>query len=238
MQDARVDPQVDRLATVDHHNLERQRAQRRFVVGRALLGLAGARMSTHHRWHFRRRWQELHHRIQQRLNPSVAQRGTTQHRHRLVCQGYTANGRTQSRGIDRLSGQIQLGQRVIDIGNPLDQLLARRANNRQIILGGLKHLGRVVFFARKQHALLVNQIVDALKLVLGADRLLNRDWIGIQGLFDIGQHRLEVGTDAVHLVDEGHARDVELVGLVPDRLGLRLNAIDGGHDHDRTVEHP
>ena len=33
---------------------------------------------------------------------------------------------------------------------------------------------------------------------------------------------LEVGADAVHLVDEGDARHAVAVGLAPDRLGLRL----------------
>ena len=34
VQDAGVDPQVDRLAAVDHDHLERQRAQRRLIVRR------------------------------------------------------------------------------------------------------------------------------------------------------------------------------------------------------------
>jgi hypothetical protein len=48
---------------------------------------------------------------------------------------------------------------------------------------------------------------------------------------------LEVGADAVHLVDEADARDVVLVGLAPDRLGLGLDAGDGVEHRDRAVEH-
>ena len=43
---------------------------------------------------------------------------------------------------------------------------------------------------------------------------------------------LEVGADAVHLVDERDPRDAVLVGLAPDRLGLRLDAgdrVEHGH---------
>ena len=48
---------------------------------------------------------------------------------------------------------------------------------------------------------------------------------------------VEVGAGAVHLVDEADARDVVAVGLAPDRLGLRLDALDGVEDGDRAVEH-
>ena len=48
---------------------------------------------------------------------------------------------------------------------------------------------------------------------------------------------LEVRADAVHLVDERDARDVVLVGLAPDGLGLRLDAGDRVEQRDRAVEH-
>ena len=55
-----------------------------------------------------------------------------------------------------------------------------------------------------------------------------------RGRLQAGLHHVdgavEVGADAVHLVDEAHARDLVLVGLTPHGLGLRL---DTGH----RVEH-
>ena len=48
---------------------------------------------------------------------------------------------------------------------------------------------------------------------------------------------LEVGADAVHLVDVGDARDLVLVGLAPDGLGLWLYARDGVEQGDSTIEH-
>ena len=52
-------------------------------------------------------------------------------------------------------------------------------------------------------------------------------------------HReVEVGADLVHLVDEADARNVVLVGLPPDLLGLRLDAFLAVEHGDGTVEHP
>ena len=48
----------------------------------------------------------------------------------------------------------------------------------------------------------------------------------------------KVGADTVHLVDERQTRNVVLVGLAPDRLGLRLHPADRTEDGDRAVEHP
>jgi hypothetical protein len=48
---------------------------------------------------------------------------------------------------------------------------------------------------------------------------------------------VEVRADAVHLVDERDARDVVLVGLAPDGLGLRLDAGDRVEQRDGAVEH-
>jgi hypothetical protein len=57
-----------------------------------------------------------------------------------------------------------------------------------------------------------------------------------------GAHRLhrprEVGAGAIHLVDVGDAGDAVLVGLAPDRLGLRLDAGHRVEDRDCSVQHP
>ena len=53
---------------------------------------------------------------------------------------------------------------------------------------------------------------------------------------DVDAH-VEVGADLVHLVDERDARDVVLVGLAPDRLALRLDAVAAVEHRDRAVEH-
>src|SRR5574341_2297005 len=46
------------------------------------------------------------------------------------------------------------------------------------------------------------------------------------------------GPHPVHLVCEGDARHVVAVGLAPDRLALRLDAVHRVEDGDGAVEHP
>ena len=82
----------------------------------------------------------------------------------------------------------------------------------------------------------LDQVDDADELVLGADRELDRQRVGAEAVAHRLDRAVEVGADAVHLVDEGDARDAVLVGLAPDGLGLGLDAGDGVEDGDRAVE--
>ena len=75
------------------------------------------------------------------------------------------------------------------------------------------------------------------EVALGADRQLDRHGVRAEAVDHRLHALLEVRADAVHLVDVGDARDVVLVGLPPDRLGLRLDAGDRVEQRDRAVEH-
>ena len=75
------------------------------------------------------------------------------------------------------------------------------------------------------------------ELVLAADRQLDGDRVGLQLRLDLLERPLEVGADAVHLVDEADARHAVLVGLTPHRLRLRLDARHGVEHRARAVEH-
>ena len=61
--------------------------------------------------------------------------------------------------------------------------------------------------------------------------------LGVEAVLDHVDGAEEVGADAVHLVDEADAGDAVLVGLAPDRLGLRLDAGHGVEHGDGAVEH-
>ena len=128
---------------------------------------------------------------------------------------------------------------VVDVGAGLDHLLA------QLDALGLE-VGRD----------LVPGVLLALRLVV-EDGGLHRDrdrprrlcwsssptghWIGTgvdaEALADRVDVHLEVGADLVHLVDERDARNVVLVGLAPDGLALRLDAVAAVEHRDRAVEH-
>ncbi len=70
-----------------------------------------------------------------------------------------------------------------------------------------------------------------------ADRQLDQHGMRAEPVDHRLHAALEVGADAVHLVDEGDPRDVVLVGLAPDGLRLRLDARDRVEQRDRAIEH-
>ncbi len=82
-----------------------------------------------------------------------------------------------------------------------------------------------------------DEIDDALEVGFGADRQLNADGPAADARLDVVDAFEEVGADLVHLVDEDDAGHVVLVGLAPDRLGLRLDALVAVEHANRTVEH-
>ena len=69
------------------------------------------------------------------------------------------------------------------------------------------------------------------------DRKLDRHRLGAEPLDDVLEALEEVGADLVHLVGEDDARDLVLVALAPDRLGLRLDALVAVEHADGAVEH-
>ena len=82
-----------------------------------------------------------------------------------------------------------------------------------------------------------DQVDDAAEVGLDAPRELDDE----RGRAQAADHHLhaavELGADPVHLVDEADPRHVVLVGLPPDRLGLRLDAGHRVEHRDRAVEH-
>ena len=72
----------------------------------------------------------------------------------------------------------------------------------------------------------MNQINDALEFVFLSEGKLDGNGVGVEFREHVLNRVVEVGADAVHLVDQNHARDAILVCLPPDRFGLRLDAFD------------
>src|SRR5262249_42999140 len=84
---------------------------------------------------------------------------------------------------------------------------------------------------------------ETLEVVLGADRKLDRDRLGAEAVDDVGKALEEVGAGLVHLVCGDDARNLVLVALAPDGLGLRLDALvaiehaNGAGEHaQRTLD--
>ena len=76
-----------------------------------------------------------------------------------------------------------------------------------------------------------------LKLELGTDRQLDTDRTAADLGVDLFDATGKVSADLVHLVDEHDARHVVFVGLTPDGLGLRLNALIAVEHAYRAVKH-
>ena len=89
-----------------------------------------------------------------------------------------------------------------------------------------------------EEALVGEQVGDAAEARLFADRELERGDAGAEPRPELVERALEVGTLTVELVDEDHARQVQLRGDPPDRLGLHLDAIDRADHEHRKVGHP
>ncbi len=76
-----------------------------------------------------------------------------------------------------------------------------------------------------------------LKFELGADRQLDADRTAADLGVDLFDATGKVSADLVHLVDEHDARHIVFVGLTPDGLGLRLDALIAVEHAYRAVEH-
>ena len=141
---------------------------------------------------------------------------------------------------DLLAAEVGLHDRVVEVGDALEQLLA-------VLRGLVGELGRDVLdgvvltelgLAAPGEGLHLDQVDDADEVGLGTDRDLQHQRVGAEALDHHVDAAEEVRTGAVELVDEAHARDAVLLGLPPDLLGLRLDAGDTVVDGDGTVEHP
>src|SRR6185369_16319365 len=123
------------------------------------------------------------------------------------------------------------------VGERLDELLPRGAR-RLALLGGYLLLAvagaeALVLPDDRLHA---DEVDDAAEGFLAAERELEHDRVRAQALAHLADDAPEVGADAVHLVDERHARHAVAVGLAPHRLRLRLDAANPAEDRDRAVE--
>ena len=189
------------------------------------------------RRHVHRRRQVVDHRVQHGLHALVLEGAAAQHRHDLVGHGAGAQALLDFLFAQRLAGQVFLEQRLIGLGR-LSTIFAPGFGlglhvRRNVPILEAHALAGII----PDDGLHLDQIDHALEMILGAHRQLDRHGVAFQALDDLALHAQEVRAHAVHLVDEGQARHLVLVGLAPDRLGLRLHAADGVVHHDGAVQH-
>ena len=82
-----------------------------------------------------------------------------------------------------------------------------------------------------------NHVNDTGEIILPADRQADGVGISSELLAHLQNRIFEIGTHAVHLVDERDPRDIVFGCLTPNRFGLRLHPCDSAKHGDRTVQH-
>ena len=144
--------------------------------------------------------------------------------------------------VSAFAAEVLLEQVLVGLGDRLEQHLA--------VLGDdLGHVGRDLLdvvlgahgditlgVARPDQRAHLDEVDDADEVVLDADGQLDDERLGLELVDDRVDREVEVGAELVHLVDEADARDVVLVGLTPDGLGLGLDALLAVEDGDGAVE--
>ncbi len=195
-------------------------------------------VGTLDRRHVGRGRKEVDDRVEDRLHAPVAQRGAAQHRHDVAGYRPAAQGRADLSLGRLLLLEVHVHDRVVVVRRRLDQVVA-------VLLDELLHACRHGLrldavgaeVVRVHDRVLGDQVEVALEVALSADGQLNRHRSRAQARADGVQRAVEVGSDAVHLVDEGDPGHAVAVGLAPDRLGLRLHARDGVEHGHGAVEH-
>ncbi len=238
---ARVDANVGQLAEERvHGDLERQRGER--LVGTRLarddLVLLAGDMALHG-LHIQRRGQVVHDGVEHGLHTLVLERRTAQHGVQLRGHRQLANGTLDLVDRELLATEELLQQRLVRLGDGLEQLLAilrgllREIRRDFLDLVLLTELG----LAGPHLGVHLDQVDDALEGVLRADRQLDDQRLRAEAVLDGLHGEVEVRTELVHLVDEADTRHVVLIGLTPHLLGLRLDTFLAVENRDGAVEH-
>ena len=198
-----------------------------------------ARRVADSRRHVQRGRQVVDDGVEHGLHALVLERRTAQHQVGLGVDRQRAQRALDLGDGEFLATEVLLQQRLIGLGDGLEQLGA--------VLGGLLgQIGRdvddVVLLAEFRLAaphlgVHLDEIDDAFEVALGTDRQLDRNHPGAEAFLHGAHREVEVRADLVHLVDEADAGHVVFIGLAPNLLGLRLNALLAVEHGNGTVEH-
>src|SRR5256712_3279204 len=125
---------------------------------------------------------------------------------------------------------------VVHLRRSLDQFLVPLFGQFADLGGDLGLIGTGPQVVRVEDGLHADQVDDTLEAVPSPDRQLNGYGIRAETLADHADGAEEVRPRAVHLVDVEDAGDAIAVRLPPDRLRLRLDALNRAHHDDRAVQ--
>ena len=185
-----------------------------------------------------------HDRIQQGLHADVIERRPAKRRLQLPVQRRHPQQAVNLLGRNVVRRQIRLHDGVVEQRNRLQQLAPPLGRPLLFSLWDFLDLDRLPFrLGVEIERLHLDQVDDPAEAVgigrrSGPDRNLHRHRMRGQPAEYLVERPVEIGPDAVHLVDEANPRDAVFVGLPPDRLALSLDPLHGTENHQRPVEHP
>ena len=140
--------------------------------------------------------------------------------------------------VELLAFEVAPHQLLVGLDHRVEQLLA-------VLLHEIGHrvgnrLRAALSTARRIHVRAhVEEVDDSGQLVLAADRELDRDAaVRRAAAARASSTRIEVGALAVEHVDEDDARELLLVGALPDASRVDLDAHDAAEDDDDSFDDP
>ena len=237
---AGVDPEEDEAAQlVEERDLEGEGHERRVVVGggRDRHVHAGGVEPVRGR-HVERGGQPGADRVEDLRDALVAERRAAEEGDEPPGEGGPADrGAHERRAVEvRRPRGAPSAAAVVHVGERRQELAAGAPPPRGEMPSGHVEGARVVLVGEGTVRRATRSSSPA-KLGAGAERPLHRRAAVVGEVAPHGaQGLLEVGPDPVHLVGEGDAGDPVAVGLPPDRLALRLDAVHGVEDHHGAVE--
>ena len=188
--------------------------------------------------HVDRGGQEVDDAVEEHLHALVLESGTGDDADEVEREGGLTDARAHLFDGHFLAVEVLGGEDVVEVGEAFDELGAPELGFFLLLLGDFDHVElhslRVGLVVKVGGVL--DQVDHALEVFALADRDEEGVGVALELLADVVDGAEVVGSGAVHLVDEGDARDAVLVHLAPDGLGLGLHAGDGAEDGDGAVQ--
>ena len=135
-------------------------------------------------------------------------------------------------------GEELLEQRIVRLGDVLDQLLVHRvhpflqfARGRNLLVLS-RTVGRVGADLAAQH---VEHLIEART---GIHRHLHGEHLGAEPLADLLEQEVVIDILFVERIDDDDLRDAELRRIVPHHLRANPDSVPGVDHDDREVDHP
>ena len=185
-----------------------------------------------------RAWQEVNHSVKQWLHALVTVGGTAVNRVDLGVDGELTDAGLELVNGQLLAAEVLLHELFVGLSNGLNQLLAVFFRLVLEVLWDflVGRLSAGLDLATPGDCLHIQQVDNAVEVILSADRQLHNQWLGAQAVDDGLNGEVEVSAQLVHLVNEADTRNVVLSCLTPHLLGLRLNAFLTVEDCDGAVK--